>query len=366
MKPAVIDSKTGRLATMFDTITDKMSDWKEDWKDRLHNLRHRGDYFDDTDSSSDDPKNPKPMSTAGMDLTVKMFYEGRDSQPNFYNWVETPPKQASKRTVVAHNRVAIKVYKIKDQEKPVINGRWALKYHQLDVQNPVLIECLKDIVKKENVHLEASEVAIFRYPFRPLWFCWPDIEAAHRRAGEGSTLKEQTLTQQLALLLKVMGDIFGGMKKHLQSLQSSGLISYKYAWTYFPKDSIVYSPDKDCERLYKVEDTEIKTRPNTSTQYLAINCKEITFDGESFVWQDAALEIDRFVGNKPVTELDHYPLKFHEDPEHVKATLAERGKKVLDYQGLKYCQYEGLGIYIEGQKVERHNVSACFSRPFSL
>ena len=343
-----------------------MSDRLSDWKYKLSSMAHREKQYADesTDDSVDDPKNPKQPSTTGTDLTVKTFYEGKDSNQNYFNWVETPPKQASQRIIALHNRVAIKVYKSNDKDKPVVNGRFALTYHMIDIQNPVLIECLKEIVVKESVHLEVSAIANFKTPFRALWFCYDDIIAAQKQASEGSTLKDQMLKEQLSLLLRVMADIFGGVKKHLRSMQSSGLISYKLAWTYFRKDSIVYSPDKDCERLYKVVDTEYVQKE--CRKYMAINCKEITFDGETFVWKDRELEIDPFAGNKPVTELPHFPLSFHKNPEDVKARLAARGKLVLDYQGLKYCEYHGLGIHINGKNIERHNVSSGATRLLSI
>jgi hypothetical protein len=75
------------------------------------------------------------------------------------------------------------------------------------------------------------------------------------------------------------------------------------------------------------------------------------------------LDIPSFEGNRPITELDHYPLPFADDASAVKARLAARGKKVLQYQGLTYCEYEGLGLYSDDAcqvQNEKHNAS---SRP---
>jgi hypothetical protein len=158
--------------------------------------------------------------------------------------------------------------------------------------------------------------------------------------------------------VKLMGEIFGGMRTHLEHLQNSGLISFKLAWTYFPKDAIVYSPEKDCERLYKVKDTEIKP-DRVGKPVLHIKCKEVSFDGESFVWKNQTLQIPAFEGNRPITEMKYYPLSFHSDPEDVKARMTVRGKKVLEYQGLTYCGYSGLGIYHDDcTENEKHNVSS--------
>jgi hypothetical protein len=53
-------------------------------------------------------------------------------------------------------------------------------------------------------------------------------------------------------------------------------------------------------------------------------------------------------------------LTFAEDPELIKARLTARGKKVLQYQGLTYCDYEGLGLFTEEAaniRGEKHNVA---------
>lgn len=146
------------------------------------------------------------------------------------------------------------------------------------------------------------------------------------------------------------------MKIHLKNLQSSGLISFKLAWTYFLKDCIVYSPDKDCEKLCKVVDTEY-LKDNCGGVHLIVKAEEIVFDGETFAWDEIKLDIKAFDGNQPVTELDHYPLSFSKDAAQIKARLSARGERVLDYQGLTYCEYSGLGVYNDdATKNEKHNV----------
>ena len=87
-----------------------------------------------------------------------------------------------------------------------------------------------------------------------------------------------------------------------------------------------------------------------------VQAQEIQFDGESYVWKETELKMKAWSGNVPITELDYYPLEFHEDPSAVKKRAAARGKRALDYQGLTYCEYTGLGIYIQGTKAEKHNV----------
>ena len=120
----------------------------------------------------------------------------------------------------------------------------------------------------------------------------------------------------------------------------------------------MYSPGKDCERIRKIVDTSFKVN-SVGKPFLSIKCKEIVFDGETFVWQDQEVQIAEFDGNKPIKELAHYPLSFLDDSKSVIDRLTTRGKSVLEYQGLTYCEYEGLAIYVDDEVgVQKHNVSA--------
>ena len=245
------------------------------------------------------------------------------------------------------------MYKIKDLDKPVVSGRFSLKYHMVEIQSPLLVSALCPIVKDQDVHLDPSETAVFQYPFRALYFCSDKIMQSYKKQDDGPGLK-----QHLALLLKIMGDLFGNVHNQVKSLQASKLISFKLAWAYFLKDSMMYSPGKDCERIRKIVDTTYKLN-SVGKPYLSIKCKEIVFDGETFIWQDDEVQIATFDGNKPIKELSHYPLSFHDDPKSVIDRLTARGQRVLDYQGLTYCEYEGLAIYEDDDiGIQKHNVSA--------
>src|ERR1700761_7931808 len=105
-------------------ISDKLDSWKQKFSSISD--RNLSDYY--SDLSIDDPKASQQLSkdpTFGADAILKTFYEGKNSNANYYDWTETPPKQLSKKAAKAHDRVALKVYKIKDLEKPIISGNFA-------------------------------------------------------------------------------------------------------------------------------------------------------------------------------------------------------------------------------------------------
>ncbi|CAI6088248.1 unnamed protein product [Clonostachys chloroleuca] len=303
---------------------------------------------------SDEKKNPSPKEPAaspdkgpsfGADASVKTFFEGPKSQPGLYDWVDYPPRQLSKAAVRVHDRVAIKIYKVKDKTKPAISGCAPLKYYQIEVQNLLLIAALTPIVKKENMILAANCPAVFDCPSRALWFGQDEIKATYEALEDSSTLRNP-----LQLLIRVLDDMFAELKVKQKQIKSTGLVDFKTAWTLFPKGSSVYSYSINSEVLIKVESTTMMGAK------MLIEGKALTFNGREYVWEDRVLPLPYFSGYKPVTELPHCPLEWLPDAAKIKARCIARGKKLLDFQGIRYCCYNGLGIQTCRGQAKRHNV----------
>ena len=261
-------------------------------------------------------------SAFGTNAVVKTFYENHKK-----GWVETPPKQTSSKNVKMYDRVAIKVYKVPDPKQPIINGRSALKVKNLEIQSPVLVAALKDILEPLGTFLGLHETARLTEPFEPLYFAYDSIVDLYDRTYNDTVLKEH-----LHLLTELMGELFGTMMNRLRHLRESKLICYEYAWTYFPKGSIFYDGGKDCERLYRVVDTKYEENLNQ----MKITGQELAFDGTRFTWKTDSLRIPKFEDNIPIDSLSNYPLAFHRRADLLKARLIARGKLVLEYQELKY------------------------------
>jgi hypothetical protein len=305
--------------------------------------------YNNTNSQPPIPGRDADFGTAAI---IKTLYEGKNSGNGHFDWVDSPPKQLNKKVAKAHNRVAIKVYKIKDSAQETISGRTPLKVHMVQLQSQVLVSALQDIFKGVNEFLEVTETATFKEPFKPLFFCYDKIVALYEKTEPDGTLK-----QHLRLLVQVMAELFGGFMAHLRHLRASGLISYKLAWTYFPKDTFVFCGSEDCTRVCRVVDTDYEGGTQCHGPRLAIHCEQIAFDGVSFVWKPISVYIPSFGGNLPITALPNYPLSFHPDQDDVKARLIQRGKRVISYQDLTYCEYSGIGMFVVGGKAQKHNVS---------
>ncbi|KIN00164.1 hypothetical protein OIDMADRAFT_104143 [Oidiodendron maius Zn] len=282
--------------------------------------------------------------------SVKTLYAGKNSRGGNYDWVDSPPKTLSKKVAKAHDRVALKVFKIPDCSKPTISGRTPLKIHAVDIQSPYLVSALKDIVKEEGVNLEVSETAHFQEPFKPLFFCYDKILSLSQSTTEAIA------AEHLVLLVTVLNEIFGDLMRTLSNLKKSRLISYPLAWTHFPHGSLVYSSASECARVCRVKSTQYESDQHEGNR-LALNCEEIAFDGKTFAWRPLRLLIPEFRGNQQVDSLPNFLFDFHLEKEKVERRLRERAVRVLEYQELCYKEYEGVALFTAGCKGLRYNVS---------
>ncbi|OAX78965.1 hypothetical protein ACJ72_06722 [Emergomyces africanus] len=285
----------------------------------------------------------------GSAAVVKTLYEGKNSRDGYYDWQDYPPRQQlSKKAAKDNDRVAIVVYKAKDTSKPIISGRFSLKYHSMEIQSPLLVAALKEMLKEDEVYLETTETAKFDAPFSALYFRSDAITELYRNTGEGCALKAH-----LELLVKLMGDMFTETKTRVKRLQDSGLVSWDISWTYFPKGTYLYSWENNRELVMKVVDAACQIEG--LKHMLVIKCESIAFNGEDFVWEQVVLKVPRFGGNMPIADLPYYPLRFHRNPDAVIARLKSRATNVLDLQGLHYKNYTEIALDSAGR---RYNVDS--------
>ncbi|KAH0494598.1 hypothetical protein TgHK011_001215 [Trichoderma gracile] len=235
-------------------------------------------------TEGDEPKTDKDASF-GSSPTIKTLYDKNTYDAyTAHEWVDYPPKQMSKSAARVQDRVAIKVYEVRDPRKPCISGRIPLKYHKIEVQNSTLIAALAPIVKQEDCHLDINEMATLEEHFRSLWFCQDDIKELYKKTESSDPLKVY-----LKLLVQVLDDLFREMTIKRRNIQTSRLVDFRTAWTLFPRDSTVYSFGINSEFLAKVDST-VYVNKNFGNS-LQVKTKVLMFNGEKFVWQEVILPI---------------------------------------------------------------------------
>lgn len=68
--------------------------------------------------------------------------------------------------------------------------------------------------------------------------------------------------------------------------------------------------------------------------------------------------IHSFKGTMKIQDLDVYPLKYHPEPEKLRAALLQRGKKWMGLIGVHHMQYSGIAaVKSQSGKLMKHNVS---------
>lgn len=322
--------------------------------------RIRGDKVDrvlalhsKSGSNYDSQAPPSIDPCFGLNASIKTLYEGPRSVPGTYVWVNKPPRQLSTSAAREYDGVAIRVFKVKDKEKPCIGGIWPLKYWSIEVQNPTLVEELKPILRnKMGSRLDTEYKLTFSEPFQDLWFCQEEI------ANLATTAKNATvLKPYLQLLLNIMDEMFGELRFTHKKFQQTGLVDFKSAWTLFPPGCAIYSYGLNSEMLCKVQSVTYKTIKQVEA--LVATAKVLSFNGSEFVWQTISMGIPYFKDGKPISEMQFYPLKFHPQKDALFQRLISRGKRALDLQSLEYCQYDGIALESEGGDcdIKKHNVA---------
>lgn len=322
------------------------------WQYALRNGGKRNEKTLDDFSSAEmpaantaSPPSKEPPKVGGR-ACIRTLYEGPKSKGTYFNWVDYPPRQLSKSAARTEEDVAIRVHKIIDRSKPAISGCPSLIHHQIVVRNPLLVAAVAEVLKEQEVCMDASDSLEFNYPFRTLFFGYDAFVAKY-----ATLAKADPLNEFLLLLIRLLDEVFAPTRAKLASLKAEGLVSFDMAWAFFPKDTNLVSLGSNCDRLTKVVVTMYALEPEP---VMTIAAKTLRFHGEEFVWDEVKFEIPKFAGHKPITELGHYPLEFYEDAESLKQRFTQRGRKALDYQGITYCNYRGMAVTGD---MERLNVS---------
>lgn len=75
------------------------------------------------------------------------------------------------------------------------------------------------------------------------------------------------------------------------------------------------------------------------------------FNGKVFRKASSEHAIKKFRGEKRITALRIFPLKYYLDDKRVRAHLTKYGQKFLSIMDIYLCEYEGKAFYIEKERV---------------
>jgi hypothetical protein len=294
-------------------------------------------------------KESEEFHCVGKKAVIKTFYEGPSSNSNScrccINWVEQRPAQLPEATAKMYNEAAIRVYKTKDHSSCTFAYLTPLMFHSIEIQSPFILAAIKEILEESYIFLSDNQTAKFQAPFHALYFAHDKIV----QLLQESSILGETRTH-LEMLTKLMDEMFANTSEVVSGLLEKRLIRFDLLWTIFPRGIMVYSYINEHDRLYEVIScTFLRGTFQDQTPKWCIRCRYVQFDGTEFGFSTVDFSIESFDGNQKISSLFVYPLGFHGNCD-VEARLIERGKRLLDFQGMSLHGYSGIGIDVELKK----------------
>lgn len=157
------------------------------------------------------------------------------------------------------------------------------------------------------------------------------------------------LIQQIAqckLLVDYIDKDYTKIRKRLEPMLQAGTITFDLIWALFKPNTFAYTPtygNKDDPRCFKV-DYAFKEKSFMNQEWWSIEGRYLEYNGKIFGLGEHSVKIDAFKGPRKITSLDTYPMCYHKDPEGLRKTLIERGKKFVALQGMNYRFHVGLAV----------------------
>ncbi|KAI4284459.1 MAG: hypothetical protein L6R38_001389, partial [Xanthoria sp. 2 TBL-2021] len=187
----------------------------------------------------------------GGDAMVQTFYEGPPRYKYCTNWVERPPARIPEATQDRYDRVAIRIYKKKGGTKRYGNilGQ---RIEEIEIQSPVIIKAIQPLLAEVGIPVHSERQGlIISSPFKELYFAHLKILNLVQLHKPGSLKRTH-----LDLLAKTLNKLFADISREVTDLNAEKRTSFRYLWTLFPKDIIIYSRVHGLDRLYQVITTE--------------------------------------------------------------------------------------------------------------
>ncbi|KAF7884770.1 uncharacterized protein EAF02_005106 [Botrytis sinoallii] len=210
-------------------------------------------------------------------------------------------------------------------------------YSQVEITSDGLWNLLKQILNHWLDHVFDGSPVLLYSLYEPLVLYWDDLNNAAEKEVEDAV--EKQARADLKLLLETIGSGSGDAKldKYLKSRKSNmdqRTVTYETLWTIFAPGTLVYGRFFQGEdQLFLVYESEwlwplINARP----RYWELTVWSYDWNGRIFKQSPAILKIEAFEGQKAISSLSVFPLKFHDDVEN----------RMFDYGGPAIFEQRGF------------------------
>ncbi|KAK8242946.1 P-loop containing nucleoside triphosphate hydrolase protein [Phyllosticta capitalensis] len=221
---------------------------------------------------------------------------------------------------------------VRRQKKSGDTDELEFELHSITVQSPLIKAQLDPVFagyKGINTNVEKLD---FKAPFHEFFYRWKEFLKAEPPKSDPIGRKHYKLLFDV-INLEIVPHL-----EQIDDLLKNNVISYNYLWTLFEPGTEVYSRDSDGQdRLYLLDSSDYVEYRGT----FEMSCRFIDTTGESFGYRTASLDIDKFQGLRPISELNVLPSSLKSGIAEIRARLTERGRKFEKLQGCHFKSYTG-------------------------
>jgi hypothetical protein len=243
------------------------------------------------------------------------------------------------------------------------------------------VALVKEIVKILDQETEYTKSLTFVYPFDPLIDSHEKIKSRMQELEASTTTqdeagaREENENAQLLSFLKTYINFIEQEVIHLYARNSTKIRFRDLSAIFRPGDTI-YVPREgkssrgNTEMLGDLDDYHLwrlyRTKRALGSSDLAsfyeeggsfqVKCYAMDHDGEMYVCRKKSFTIYYFAGEKEVSSLPVFPLRYAVNADRIRQDALTQGKKFLEYQRIKLLTHNGWGLNPDAKedKTESH------------
>lgn len=290
---------------------------------------------------------PEPEVMPGSKSEIKYLFGVHKTSSDRWDWEDRLPEQigeaqATQGLVPGKAREAFALV----HRRIVYRGDEEPQTYRIDVNglklcgflSKVLQDCPEEHVGRLKSELDPPCVALF-----------------HRRKKYQEILdQDEDLDTkiQARLLMTLLDQIWIRHSSAYNEAGRTGLIEPESCWTIFPPNELVIVRIEGAVSLAKLTRSEPGYFPH---ELLTLRVKVVNWNGSYCGYEDRSHSIAEFSGLKRISELEVYPLRFHDDPRGLEEMLLARGRA---FEALRGYHFKAYHTRSPSQKESSRPVSA--------
>ncbi|KAF4624987.1 hypothetical protein G7Y89_g13185 [Cudoniella acicularis] len=218
--------------------------------------------------------------------------------------------------------------------------RKELEITQLEIKSPYIRAALKDVVGSyPGVNITSNG---------PIFIIGDPMCLFHYREDlhiYASKVRDKKAKEHVTFLLQYMAKVLSreviSYDELMQNEDFPPGLEFQNLWMGFKPGALLYHKDGGIDSLCRLKDIT-KMKPYQLPEYWRLCTEMIANDGKDFKFTLKNLNISTYDGYRPFTQLEIFPLEYHQDHKEIRTTLLERGKKYITLLGIHHYMYDGL------------------------